>query len=62
MNLREKFILRAALIYAQSNLSDLNEAFEDFIGEEGTIRVNEEHDKVITEEEVEQLLLTRFKV
>lgn len=61
MNEREKFIMRAALIYAQSNLSDLNEAFEiqdcdDFIDEEGTIQVNGEHGKVITEEEVEQLM------
>lgn len=61
MNEREKFILRAALIYAQANLGDLNEAFniddcDDFIDEEGTIQVNGEHGKVITEQEVEQLL------
>lgn len=61
MNEREKFILRAALIYAQANLRDLNEAFNidvcaDFIDEEGTIQVNGEHGKVITEQEVEQLL------
>lgn len=61
MNEREKFILRAALIYAQSNLSDLNEAFEcndcdDFVDEQGTIQVNGEHGAAISEQEVEQLM------
>ena len=62
MNEREKFILRAALIYAQSNLSDLNEAFEcddcdDFVDEQGTIHVNGEHGAVISEQEIEQLFM-----
>lgn len=61
MNEREKFILQAALIYAQANLGDLNEAFniddcDDFSWPEGTIQVNGEHGAAISEQEVEQLL------
>lgn len=61
MTEREKFIMRAVLSYAQSNLDDLNQAFEaescdDF--EEGTLDVNGEHGPVIRESEVEQLFFT----
>lgn len=56
MSEREKFILRAALIYAQSNLSDLNEAFED--SESDGISVNGEEGSPIVESEVEQLLFS----
>lgn len=55
---REKFILRAALIYAQSNLSDLNEAFENLDDElsSNSLDVNGDEGPVIAESEVEQLL------
>lgn len=61
MTEREKFIMRAVLIYAQANLDDLNEAFEmesceDFVDEEGTIYLNGEHGTAIRESEVEQLM------
>lgn len=56
MNEREKFILRAALIYVQSNLSDLNEAFDYWPGKQDEIEVNGEHGAAISEQEVEQLL------
>lgn len=61
MNEREKFILRAALIYAHSNLSDLNQAFEnleDELSSSDLLSVNGDEGPVIAESEIEQLLMT----
>lgn len=63
MNEREKFILRAALIYLQSNREDINECFEtDDQGlmppDEAEISVNGEVGEAIKEDEVEQLLFS----
>jgi hypothetical protein len=68
MTEREKFILRAALIYAQSNLGDLNEAFEsdsdDYDDDDyearrvNKISVNGDFGDTISESEVDQLLMT----
>lgn len=55
MTEREKFILRAALIYAQSNLADLNEAFEY---DENHISVNGDEGESLNETEVAELLFT----
>lgn len=58
MTEREKFILRAALIYAQSNLDDVNLAFEhdgspdDPQNEKGLIDVNGDEGKYLNEVEV----------
>lgn len=52
MNKRKRFIIRAALLYIQSNLDDLNEAFR----EEDYISVNGDLGKEIDEDEVEEIL------
>lgn len=52
MNKRKRFIIRAALLYIQSNLDDLNEAFQ----EDDYISVNGELGKEIDEDEVEEIL------
>lgn len=54
MNEREKYIIRAALIYMQSNLLDVNAAFED--EESDCISVNGDEGSPIAEGEVEELL------
>ena len=59
MNAREKFMLKAALLYAQANLDDLNQAFELEEAEVETssaISVDQERGEMITETEIEQLL------
>ena len=58
MNDRDKFIIRAALLYAQANLDDLNEAFTADEPSDNLISVNGERSEPITEDEVEQLLMT----
>lgn len=63
MNERERFIVRAALIYLQSNRSDINEAFEtDDQGlmppDQAEISVNGDVGEAIKEDEVESLLFT----
>lgn len=59
MTERERFILRAALIYAMANLDHLNESFENYAvnHEEYRIKVNGEGGSPITEDEVESALL-----
>lgn len=52
MNKRKRFIIRAALLYIQSNLDDLNEVFR----EEDYISVNGDLGKEIDEDEVEEIL------
>ena len=52
MNKRQRFVIRAALLYIQSNLDDLNEAFQ----EDDYISVNGELGKEIDEDEVEEIL------
>lgn len=62
MTEREKFILRAALIYTQSNLDDVNLAFEhdgssdDPENEKGLISVNGDEGIYLNEREVAKLL------
>lgn len=56
MNEREKYIIRAALIYMQSNLLDVNAAFEDSWGGGEVISVNGDEGSPIAEGEVEELL------
>lgn len=60
MTEREKFIIRAALIYAQSNLDDVNQAFEVINSPDNDpgdlISVNGDLDREINESEVEKLL------
>lgn len=61
MTEREKFIMRAALIYAQSNLDDLNEAFNTNDPEydpRPIISVNGDEDNELNETEVAELLFT----
>jgi hypothetical protein len=63
MNDRERFIVRAALIYLQSNRQDINQAFEtDDQGlmppDEAEISVNGDVGEAIKEDEVESLLFT----
>lgn len=53
MTERQKFILRAVLLYAQSNLDDLNDAFANAFGE---LNVNGDEGENIKENEVEKLL------
>ena len=53
MTERDKFILRASLIYSQSNLGDLSEAFSH--GKD-VLSVNGDLGEDISEEEVENLL------
>jgi hypothetical protein len=56
MTEREKFIIRAALIYAQANLADLNQAFE-FDETEDHISVNGDIGEPIQfESEVEKII------
>lgn len=52
MNKRQRFVIRAALLYIQSNMDDLNEAFQ----EDDYISVNGEFGKEINEDEVEEIL------
>lgn len=57
MTERQRYVLRAALIYAQANLDDLNEAF--FFPDEcelDQISVNGDVDDGIDEDEINQLL------
>jgi hypothetical protein len=58
MTEREKFIMRAALLYAQSNLYDLNEAFSNENTDLDTISVNGDESDKIQETEVAELLFT----
>lgn len=64
MTEREKFILRAALIYAQSNLDDVNLAFEhdgssdNPENEKCLINVNGDEGMYLNENEVAKLLFT----
>mgnify|MGYP000294099405 CR=1 FL=1 len=63
MNERERFIVRAALIYLQSNREDVNQAFEtDDQGlmppDQAEISVNGDVGEAIKEDEVESLLFT----
>jgi len=70
MNDREKFILRAALIYVQSNLDDVNEAFANDIDVRSflsaialpeltkDLSVNGDEGELIKEEEVANLMTT----
>ena len=63
MNDRERFIVRAALIYLQSNRQDINQAFEtDDQGlmppDEAEISVIGDVGEAIKEDEVESLLFT----
>ena len=63
MNDRERFIVRAALIYLQSNRQDINQVFEtDDQGlmppDEAEISVNGDVGEAIKEDEVESLLFT----
>ena len=57
MSEREKFILRAALLYAISNLDDVNEVFQSD-NEDGSsfLLVNGETGNIITEDEVDTLI------
>jgi hypothetical protein len=61
---REKFILRAALIYVQANLDDVNLVFEhegsadDPENEQGLISVNGDEREYLNEVEVAELLFT----
>ena len=57
MSEREKFITRAALLYAQSNLDDLNEAFENWHTNSATININGDEGEIIDELEIAELLL-----
>lgn len=61
MNDREKFLLRAALIYLTSNLTDANQAFETAsphnVPEVQTISVNGDEGDVINETEINDLLM-----
>ena len=65
MNEREKFIVRAALIYLQSNREDVNQAFEvsyPLFGRDDDqveISVNGDVGNAILEDEVEDLLRKR---
>ena len=54
MNQRERFVLRAALIYAQSNLDDLNQAFAE---DDANLSVNGDLGRILNEEEVERLIM-----
>ena len=56
MNEREKFIIRAILIYAMSNISDINEVFECDSGSGVMIRVNGDLGKKISDMDLEKLL------
>ena len=63
MNERERFIVRAALIYLQSNREDVNQAFEtDDQGlmppDQAEISVNGDVGEAIKDDEVESLLFT----
>ena len=64
MTEREKFILRAALLYAQSNLDDLNEAFDYDENQDIKLKgkrplsVNGDIGEALDETEVAELLLT----
>ena len=66
MNEREKFIVRAALIYLQSNRVEINESFESDPDEslmppdEVDISVNGDVGPAIKEEEVEDLLFSLY--
>lgn len=53
MNERQRFIIKTALIYAQANLDDLNEAFQE---DASSISVNGTLGKLVEENEVEELL------
>lgn len=60
MNDREKFIVRAALIYLQSNRDDVNDAFHrrwDSLGRQA-LSVNGDEGELIKEDEVADLLMT----
>lgn len=61
MNERERFIVRAALIYLQANRQDINEAFEtDDQGlmppDQAEISVDGQVGEAIKEDEIEQLM------
>ena len=60
MTERQRFVLRAALIYAQANLADLNAAFSDpeevSLDDVDEISVNGDVDEAVTEHEVAKLL------
>lgn len=57
MSEREKFILRAALLYAISNLDDVNEVFQsDNEDGSGLLLVNDETGSIIAEYEVDALI------
>ena len=65
MNDREKFIMRAALIYLQANRDDVNEAFfQEYMRDDGSfdiyeaLSVNGEQGELIKEDEVGNLLMT----
>lgn len=58
---RERIIMRAALLYMQTNLDDVNDAFansteEDLDNESGTISVNREVTSPFEEDEVAHIL------
>jgi hypothetical protein len=53
MNNRQRFMVRAAVLYAIANLDDLNEAFEEH---EDFISVNGDIGKMFLEDDVEELL------
>jgi hypothetical protein len=53
MNNRQRFMVRAAVLYAIANLDDLNEAFEEH---EDFISVNGDIGKMLLEDDVEELL------
>lgn len=60
MTERQRFVLRAVLIYAQANLGDLNEAFtepEELSLDEAEISVNGDVDEAVDEAEINQLLM-----
>jgi|688.fasta_scaffold03312_39 hypothetical protein len=66
MNDREKFIIRAALLFLQSNLEDANESYnaDDYDDDDWeerqmqSISVNGDFGKAIEENEVAELLMT----
>ena len=58
MNDREKFVVKAALIYLQANREDVNQAFET--DDQVEISVNGDVGNAILEDEVEDLLFTMF--
>ncbi len=58
MDDREKYLMRMALIYAISNLGDVNDAFYEATDEGNAISVNGDIGKPASEEELDNLLNT----